>query len=547
MASVSRTPTLRMRMSQWLAWFEALAGTRRGAVVLFAVALAVFAVQSIAMPVAGGRDFGSYLAYYVQMWDSRPANLTPLVARTPIAPLAIGVPLDIGGVATVVWMALLYAGSVIAWSWVALSFGRRAALATAALLLLYPGYGILFHGLSSDPIFAAAFAGWAVLLTRATLRPSWGRFLLVGLGIAFLAGIRPGNQVLALFVVFPLLLAGQWRSRLTWAAALLAGIVIPLGALAVNNGVRYGNYEVAGGASTFGLFRMFVTDRIIQPENGPLSREFARGVKRYLLPEEPYRSYGITSDEFFSSGSLRMQADVGWVASRLWGDAAEGKLRALMWEAISSHPGAYTTGVSRSMWDLLWRLRLWVPVASSGDGGDSGSRAGAGGVVNVGGRTLPRPTEGEPIPAPHGGQVLDLPDRAPSDPLPRRRGGVGGIAPGGRSARAARSGARRQSRAGSSSQPSVSVVSGTARLASAGPARHRFQTTAADAPRSRPSGRRAPRPAADVARLLCRGPIRRPGRARVHSRGGGRVGGRARTRRTGRAWNRGLDAVGSEC
>ena len=398
-----------MRMSQWLAWFEALAGTRRGAVVLFVVALAVFAVQSIAMPVAGGRDFGSYLAYYVQMWDSRPANLTPLVARTPIAPLAIGVPLDIGGVATVIWMALLYAGSVIAWCWVALSFGRRAALVTAALLLLYPGYGILFHGLSSDPIFAAAFAGWAVLLTRATLRPSWGRFLLVGLGIAFLAGIRPGNQVLALFVVFPLLLAGQWRSRLTWAAALLAGIVIPLGALAVNNGVRYGNYEVAGGASTFGLFRMFVTDRIIQPENGPLSREFARGVKRYLLPEEPYRSYGITSDEFFSSGSLRMQADVGWVASRLWGDAAEGKLRALMWEAISSHPGAYTTGVSRSMWDLLWRLRLWVPVASSGDGGDSGSRAGAGGVVNVGGRTLPRPTEGEPIPAPHGGQVWTSP------------------------------------------------------------------------------------------------------------------------------------------
>ena len=267
MASVSSTPTLRIRLSHTLSWLESLAGTRRGALALFVVALLVFAVQSFAIPVAGGRDFASYLAYYVQMWDSRPANLGPLVARTPIAPLAIGVPLDIGGVATVVWMALLYAGSVLAWSWVALSFGRRAALVTAALLLLYPGYGILFHRLSSDPIFAAAFAGWAVLLTRATLRPSWARFLLVGLGIAFLAGIRPGNQVLALFVVFPLLLAGQWRSRLTWVAALLAGIVIPLGALAVNNGVRYGNYGVAGGATTFGLFRVFVTDRIIQPEN----------------------------------------------------------------------------------------------------------------------------------------------------------------------------------------------------------------------------------------------------------------------------------------
>ena len=83
-------------------------------------------------------------------------------------------------------------------------------------------------------------------------------------------------------------------------------------------------------------------------------------MKRYLLPEEPYRSYGITSDEFFSSGSLRMEVDVGWVASRLWGEAAERKLRALMWEAISSHPGAYASGVAWSMWDLLWRIRLWV-------------------------------------------------------------------------------------------------------------------------------------------------------------------------------------------
>ena len=104
-----------------------------------------------------------------------------------------------------------------------------------------------------------------------------------------------------------------------------------------------------------------------------------------------------------------MQADIGWVANRLWGDTAEAKLRALTWEAIGAHPGTYASGVARSMWDLLWRIRLWVPVASSGDGGDSGSGAGAGGLVTVGGRTLPRPTEGEPIPAPHAGQVWTSP------------------------------------------------------------------------------------------------------------------------------------------
>ena len=65
---------VRRVFGQAVAWFEELAGTRRGAFVLFLVALAVFAVQSIAIPVAGGRDFGSYVAYYVQMWDSRPAG-----------------------------------------------------------------------------------------------------------------------------------------------------------------------------------------------------------------------------------------------------------------------------------------------------------------------------------------------------------------------------------------------------------------------------------------------------------------------------------------
>ena len=62
-------------------------------------------------------------------------------------------------------------------------------------------------------MFAAAFALWALLLTRAAFGPSVRRFALVGLGIALLALVRPGNAVLIAFAVFPLVLAGAWRDR----------------------------------------------------------------------------------------------------------------------------------------------------------------------------------------------------------------------------------------------------------------------------------------------------------------------------------------------
>src|SRR5207249_12209445 len=87
------------------------------------------------------------------------------------------------------------------------------------LLLLYPGYGILFHQLASDSIFAAAFAGWAVLLTRAILRPSVKAFAVVGLGIGVLVLVRPANQVLIVMALLPLLLRARWRERLAWFAA----------------------------------------------------------------------------------------------------------------------------------------------------------------------------------------------------------------------------------------------------------------------------------------------------------------------------------------
>jgi ribose transport system permease protein len=81
---------------------------------------------------------------------------------------------------------------VVAWTVAARAYSTRAALLVAAALLVYPAYGLMFHELSSEPIFCAGFALWALLVVRAAEPPSTRRFLWVGLGVALLAGLAWG-------------------------------------------------------------------------------------------------------------------------------------------------------------------------------------------------------------------------------------------------------------------------------------------------------------------------------------------------------------------
>lgn len=434
-----------------LAWrwqsFEAWVGTRRSAVALFVLALGVFALQSLFMPVYPGRDMSRYIQSFLQLFYQEPVLPSVINTRGPLASLGVGVPLELGGVAAEVWIALLYASSIVAWGAVALLFGARAAVLTTGLLLVYPGYGILFHELASDALFAAAFAGWAVLLSRAILRPSVKTFLVVGLGMGLLVLVRPGNQVLIVFALLPLLLRAPWSRRLSWVAAffvasaavtqgwkafnelrygdavamepsgavlvtafVLLPLVVPgpwrrrlallamlavVGVVAVKgwrvqNPVRYAHAAVQLPSSNIFLFRAFMEARIVSPENGPASRELARVVQRDLLAKEPYRSYGVDLETFFSSGSQRVFGDMTHLAGV--------DLAAVTREAIVRHPRAFAGGIARTIWDELWTKRMYAPLDTA-RGGEGGAEQAREDFVVVNGRRLPRPTDGEPIPS----------------------------------------------------------------------------------------------------------------------------------------------------
>jgi hypothetical protein len=359
------------------------------------LALAVYAVRAIGWPLVAGRDLDEYLYGYIQFLDWHPLLPWSMLFRTPVTPIVTGVLLDLGGGALAEpVMALLFAGSVLAWAAAARAIGPRVALLVAAALLVYPAYGLMFHELSSEPVFAAAFGLWAWLVTRAAWQPSVHRFALVGLGVALLALVRPGNAVLLAFAVFPFVLPGDWRRRGRWAGAFLVAAVLPLAAWAVLNGVRFGDYTLArGGNAVVPFYRAFITDRIVAPDNGPASRRLARAIQQHLLTRDPYKSYGVTLDDVFSSGSFRIHEDLYVLSDEVFGwNSNYSVLRDAGREAVEAHPGKYASGVLDTVWQQLSRsyFRSLPPPAQPVRSPP---------VTDVGGRELPLPTEGQPIPA----------------------------------------------------------------------------------------------------------------------------------------------------
>lgn len=384
------------RLRHALAFLERLASRRLGLVLLFVLALAVYAVRAIGWPLIVGRDLDEYLYTYIQFFDWHPLLPWPMLFRTPVAGIVDGAALDAAnGSFAEPLLGVLFAGSVVAWTLAARAYSTRAALLVAAALLVFPAYGLMFHELSSEPIFCAGFALWALLFVGAAERPSVRRFVWVGLGLALLALIRPGNALLIVFALFPLFLAGSWRRRLRWCAAFVVAAMVPLLAWAVLNGVRFGDYTLArGGNAVIPFYRAFISDKIVSPDNGPASRKLAKAIRQHLLTRNPYKAYGVTLHEVFASGSFRIHEDLYLLSDQVFGWKSNYSiLRKAGVEAVKAHPSTYFGHVAHTIWRQLSDTYFRAP--------SSPARHGPAPAVSVKGRTLPAPTEGQPIP---GGQ-----------------------------------------------------------------------------------------------------------------------------------------------
>ncbi len=199
--------------------------------------------------------------------------------------------------------------------------------------------------------------------------------------------------MLLAIALFPFVLPGRRSERLLRAAAFLAAAVIPLAAWAVLNGVRFGDYTLArGGNAVIPFYRAFITDRIVSPDNGPASRRLADAIQRHLLTRNPYKGYGVTLEEVFSSGSFRIHEDLYLLSDEVFGwDTNYSVLRKAGVEAVRAEPGKYASDVLDTVWQQLSQSFFRSPPTES----TGHSQA----VTHVKGNALPAPSEGEPIPA----------------------------------------------------------------------------------------------------------------------------------------------------
>ena len=279
-------------------------GTRRAGVLLAALALLAFWLQALAWPVQRGRDTWDYLIAYLSLLDGDTPFPLVMLVRPPVTPLVLGPAMQLGGAGALEVLAgLLYAVMVVAWAATALTFSRLAAVLVAAALLVYAPFALPFHEPSSDMVVATGFALFSLGLVRTWRHPTVWRFAALGLGVAALALTRSSYQVLAIVVVAIVLVPGSRRARAAWAGVFLAAVVLPLGAWAITNGIRYGDTTFARtGAINIPFYPASLRGEL-DPGNGPASARLARLIEREVLVDPAYSRYGVDARTFLHSGT----------------------------------------------------------------------------------------------------------------------------------------------------------------------------------------------------------------------------------------------------
>ena len=327
-----------------------------GAGVVFAGALALFAVQSLAVALVLGRDAEDYVIHGWELFRHDPLFPKLMLARTPVSGLVIdGLYAAGGSVGLEIGLGLLFAGAVMGWVAVARQWGRKPAIAMFVLLAVVPAFGLFFHRVSSDPVFAAILPLVAYTAIRLGRRPTVPGALALGVSVALLILTRPSGQPFLLLALLPLGVTLPWRKRVGLSLSVTAAALALVAGWAVANHVRYGELTVAhGGRSGVPLYRVFVIDPKVSRDNGQASLAVATAVERRLLSLEPYHSLGFDVDEILAAQSVWALDDVVHATEAEYGATvgAETLFRAGM-EGVRADVGAYVRGVGLGLTGFL--------------------------------------------------------------------------------------------------------------------------------------------------------------------------------------------------
>ena len=346
-------------------------------------ALAAYAVQAIAWPFSIGRDGGSFVQHYFDLFERDP--VLPMVAtyRMPLTSLWYGGMLQFPGARVLeVVQGIGFVIAIACCYRVALPWGRRIAGVTTAAVILDPLYGALYHRVDSDGVFAFVLILWAAFAISTARSKATSVWIGHAAWIALLIMARPASQLYGLFALMPLLLRDRpLRVRVAQSIACASTLALVLLSYSALNEVRYGFFGInrlTYAAQPF--MRVLTTDRLVDPKNGPASRELAQAIQEQLLPYEPYRSINMPVEKWLRSESIRLYQDTVTVADRTWGwDSKYRRLLDVSLESIRANPGAFLLGTTQTfLHSLFVKHRVVTPIrhdVSSLSSASAGSEA----------------------------------------------------------------------------------------------------------------------------------------------------------------------------
>jgi hypothetical protein len=382
-------------VDRYRALINKLTSYQRDCLFLVVAAGLVFLLQSVAWPLFQGRDASTYLLYYLEMANLDPVYPMIMVLRTPVAPLFFGVLLQWGGpVLTEMVLGLCFTIAILAVYSIGSLWERKIGLLAAGAVLLQPAYGAIYHSVSSEAPSAFVFVLWVALMVSTIRSPGRNKFLAHGLFAFLFVLTRPTFVAFGLFALFPFLLPRiPLRQRAAFSALFLVVFIPLLGLWSSYNGIRYDDFTLARTSQAqIPFFRTFVLAKTVRPDNGPASAELVQAIESDLLTQEPYLSYGIDLEEFLTSGSTRMWADLLWLSDYRWGWHADYEiLLAAGSEAIWRQPIPYLLSLFRSLASVF--VFNYTPPAPQVVQEPTNERP-----VVVDERGLPVPSEGQPIP-----------------------------------------------------------------------------------------------------------------------------------------------------
>lgn len=306
------------------------------------LSIVVYAIQTLAWPLAPGRDFSSYVTYFVQILMDDPGYPRTMLHRTFFFPVLLGGLNALGGTVLIeLFAGFLFVTSVVAVYYIGLRFNKMSGIAAALLVILFPSYGALYHFISSEFLTSCTFLYWIVYLLYSKQEFSVKTFFIHGLFVALLVYIRPANQVLVLFMFYPLLKSNfSYMQKMKASASFLFVVFVAIFMLSSYNFYRYNHFGVSGGSGGFPFYKVYTKSGLVKPENGVVSSEMAELIKSKLLDKDPYKMKSMDIEGFFDNSSGRKWFDM-LILSENNSFSSSNPLRAMAFEAILQAPFVY--------------------------------------------------------------------------------------------------------------------------------------------------------------------------------------------------------------